>query len=180
MKFRAIVAALLLFPPVVIVLDADPKPREDRVGFPAGYETKFQSIRVANKTAKTLLGTIYANEKAASVGALGQLPYPNGSVIVMEWAQPLKSESDALLLDANGLWRKGDVVRVDVMRRESGYGEGYGAEHRSGEWEFASYRPDGTPIPLDAGVSCAACHRGATAERDFVFQGRFPPLQKND
>lgn len=176
MKIRAIVAALLLSSPVVIVLDADPKAMADRVGFPAGYQTKFQSIRVANKTGKTLLGTIYANEKAASVAALGDLPYPNGSVIVMEWAQPLKGEGDTLLLDANGLWRKGDVVRVDVMRRESGYGEGYG-DQRSGEWEFASYRSDGTPIPLDAGVSCAACHRDATAERDFVFQGRFPPLR---
>jgi len=169
MKLFVSLAALLLFA-------ADPG--ADRVPFPTDYAEKFQSIRVANKTAQTLLGTIYANEKAASLEDLTGLPYPNGSVIVMEWAQPLKDDKGALLLDANGLWRKGTVVRVDVMRRETGYGESYG-DKRSGEWEFASYRPDGTLLqPLDAAASCAECHRGATAERDFVFRGRFPPLDK--
>jgi hypothetical protein len=152
-------------------------PAQDRVGFPAGYPAKFHSIRVANKTGKTLLGTIYANEKAASVKDTADLPYPNGSMIVMEWAQPLKDENGALLLDADGLWRKGDVVRIDVMRREEGYGAAYG-ERRSGEWEYASYRQDGSLLqPVAAAVSCAECHRTASADRDFVFRGRFPPLQ---
>ncbi|HWA25727.1 MAG TPA: cytochrome P460 family protein [Lacunisphaera sp.] len=158
---------------------ADTSPAADRVGFPAGYAASFEAIRVANKTKVTNLGTIYANARAASVKGLGGLPYPDGSIIVMEWAEPLKGEDGALLTDANGLWRKGRVVRVDVMRRERGYGEAYG-EKRAGEWEFASYLPDGTRVE-SAGkpVSCAQCHRKAGVERDYVFQGRFPPLPGN-
>ena len=149
----------------------------DRVGFPQEYSTTFQAIRRANKTKPKLFATIYANGPATSVTQLGQLPYPDGSVIVMEWAEPRKDESGALLTDPQGLWLKGRVVRVDVMRREKGYGEAYGAE-RAGEWEFASYRPDGSPmVPPAQPVSCAGCHVRATAERDYVFQGRFPPLK---
>ena len=173
MRLPLTVAALLLA--TMIPVSADPA--QDRIGFPAGYQTKFQSIRVANKTGKTLLGTIYANEKAASIQDTADLPYPNGSMIVMEWAQPLKDANGALLVDADGLWRKGDVVRIDVMRREDGYGAAYG-KRRSGEWEFASYRPDGSLLqPVEAAVSCAECHQTATVGRDFVFRGRFPPLQ---
>jgi hypothetical protein len=170
MKLLLAVAGLLF------AMLPDAKTADDRVGFPADYQTRFQSIRASNKVAKTLLGTIYANEKAASIHEVAKLPYPNGSVIVMEWAQPLKDDRGALLVDGNGLWRKGEVVRIDVMRREAGYGASYG-EQRSGDWEFASYRPDGSVMQsAEAGGSCAQCHRTATAERDFVFRGRFPPL----
>jgi len=173
MRLPWILAGLLFATMISVAAD----PAKDRVGFPADYAVKFHSIRVANKTGQTLLGTIYANEKAASIKETADLPYPNGSIIVMEWAQPLKDENGTLQLDADGLWRKGDIVRVDVMRREKGYGEAYG-ERRSGEWEFASYRPDGSLLqPIETAVSCAECHRTASADRDFVFRGRFPPLQ---
>ena len=66
---------------------------------------------------------------------------------------------------------------IDVMRREAGYGESYG-ERRSGEWEYASYRPDGSFLqPIEKSASCAECHQTASASRDFVFRGRFPPLR---
>lgn len=149
----------------------------DRVGFPADYPTRYEIVRVANKTKVEKLGTIYANEKAASIHEASQLPYPAGSIIVMEWAQPLRDESGAPLTGADGLWRKGEVVRVDVMRREPGYGERYG-DSRSGEWEFATYNPDGSyQEPPEKSVSCAACHQQPGIDRDFVFRGRFPELE---
>ena len=82
------------------------------------------------------------------------------------------------LVDATGLWRKGKVVRVDVMRREKNYGESYG-ENRSGEWEFATYESTGALRTTVEGMSCAKCHQTATEARDYVFRGRFPPLAKN-
>jgi hypothetical protein len=74
------------------------------------------------------------------------------------------------------LWEKGEVVRLDVMRREAGYGAAYG-DKRAGEWEFASYKPDGSPIePKIDAAACAACHAKPGVARDFVFRGRFPSL----
>jgi hypothetical protein len=148
-----------------------------RVPFPADYATSFTVVRRANKTGQTLLGTIYANPAAAGVTDLAGLPYPTGAVLVMEWAKPLRDEKGGLIVDEAGLWRKGDVVRVDVMQHGPGYGESYGAK-RSGEWEFATYNPDTTlRIAPGAAQSCAACHRQAGAARDFVFRGRFPKIE---
>ena len=151
---------------------ADPA---DRVGFPADYRT-FALLRATNVTQQARLGTIYGNTSAASIHDLARLPYPNGSVLVMEWATPLKGSDGAPLVGADGLWKKGEVVRIDVMRREAGYGAVYGAK-RAGEWEFASYKPDGSPIePKIDASACAACHSKPGTARDFVFRGRFPSL----
>ena len=149
---------------------ADPA---DRVGFPAEYRD-YTVLRTANITTQGRLGTVYGNTKAASIGDPGKLPYPNGSVIVMEWATPLKAADGTPIVGADGLWKKGEVVRLDVMRREAGYGTAYG-EKRAGEWEFASYKPDGSPFaPKVDGGACAACHAKAGAARDFVYRGRLP------
>jgi hypothetical protein len=149
----------------------------DRVGLP-DYLSNFILIRSANKSQRNKLGAIYVNDKAASVGDIAQLPYPAGAIIVMEWSEPRKNASGVPEVDANGLWQKGEVVRVDVMRREPGYGEAYG-ESRSGEWEFASYLPDGRLLEApEKAISCAECHQKART-RDFVFRGRFPPIDQN-
>ena len=149
---------------------ADPA---DRVGYPADYRG-FAVLRTANITTQGRLGTVYGNAKASSVGELGKLPYPNGSVIVMEWATPMKAADGTPITGADGLWKKGEVVRLDVMRREAGYGAAYG-DKRSGEWEFASYKPDGSPFaPTIDASACAACHAKPGAVRDFVYRGRFP------
>ena len=108
----------------------------------------------------------------------GPVAMPDGSVLVMEWATPVKGADGAPVTGADGLWQRGDVVRIDVMRRQDGFGEAYG-DRRAGQWEFASYTPDGKPFaPAIDAAACAGCHRSATAARDFVFRGRFPALDQ--
>jgi Cytochrome P460 len=154
---------------------ADPA---DRVGFPSDYRG-YAVLRTANVTQQTRLGTISGNAKAASIDDVGKLPYPNGSVIVMEWATPRKAADGKPVTGADGLWEKGEVTRIDVMRREAGYGAAYG-DKRAGEWEFASYRADGRPFePAIDAAACAACHRKPGPARDFVFRGRFPAIATN-
>ncbi len=151
---------------------ADPA---DRVGFPADYP-RFAVLRAANITQQKRLGTIYANVPAASLHDVAKLPYPNGSVIVMEWATPIAGADGTPLTDADGLWKKGQVVRIDVMRREAGYGAAYG-DKRAGEWEFASYRADGTPFePKVDASACAACHASpASRATSYSAAGSRPP-----
>jgi len=164
--------------PALFAAESTPvaRPVAALVPFPQNYQTAFKVIRAVNAKRETKLGTIYANEPAASVGDLSKLPYPGGSIMVMEWSEPLRDEKGEPLLDASGLWRKGKVVRIDVMQREPGFGEVYG-ESRAGEWEFASYAPDGASMSgPKTSLSCAECHRKA-AERDFVFRGRFPAIE---
>ena len=152
---------------------ADPA---DRVGFPADYRS-YAVLRTANITTQARLGTIYGNGPAASIHDVAKLPYPNGAVIVMEWATPVKGADGAPVTGADGLWKKGEVVRLDVMRRGAGFGAAYG-DKRAGEWEFASYKPDGSPIePKIDAAACAACHSKPGTARDYVFRGRFPSLE---
>ena len=124
---RPLVFAAVIAPAVAIAIGqvhaADPA---DRVGFPAGYK-RFAVLRSTNVVRQKRLGTIYANGPAASIHDQAKLPYPNGSVVVMEWATPLAAADGTPLTGADGLWQKGAVVRIDVMRREAGYGAGYGS-----------------------------------------------------
>ena len=100
------------------------------------------------------------------------LPYPYGSVIVMETARALKDSQGKPQLDAQGGFRRGEVTGLHVMRRERGFGEAYGP-NRSGEWEYVEYRPDGTYLtPPQKSFSCAQCHLKAGPQRDFVYHGR--------
>jgi hypothetical protein len=146
------------------------------VGFVRDYASKFRVIRRTNVAASARVGTVYVNELATSVTTIEQLPYPYGSVIVFEWAETEKDAAGAPIVGPNGLWRRTGLAKIDVMRRETGFGEIYGAD-RAGDWEFATYKPDGVPMKTSTEtLACAKCHRGA-AVRDFVFRGRFPEME---
>lgn len=144
----------------------------DRVGFPADYRQGFKLLAVAARDDGSEIMTTYANAAAASVTQASQLPYPDGAVIVMEFAAPFRDGEGQLLRDSSGNLVKGEVAHVDVMRRGSGFGAMYGAQ-RAGEWEFASYSREGKTLiaPENAG-HCAACHMKAGVEKDFVFRSQ--------
>lgn len=147
-------------------------PATDRVGFPADYARNLRKVSDTVFNEKFGVSTVFTNELAASSPGFSQARYPNGSVIMMEFANPQRDGEGELLRDARGTPLKGEIVRIDVMRRGDGFGEAYG-ENRAGEWEFASYRPDGsTLMSPDKTAHCAGCHRNAGADKDFVFRTR--------
>jgi ketosteroid isomerase-like protein len=146
----------------------------DRVGFPRDYRTALKLLGVAEKQDEPSITTTYGNDLAASITHSSQLPYPYGTVIAMEFAHGVRDGEGQLMHDASSAPLKAEVTRVDVMRRGRGYGVAYG-ESRAGEWEFASYRPDGsTLLSPENSAACAACHLKAGAERDFVYRVRAP------
>ena len=123
---------------------------EDTVKFPSGY-TAFKQVRTTTVKQDPPHGTVFLNTQAAS-GERSSYPY--GSIIVMEW----RKEGP-----------KGAIARLDVMRKEKGFGASYGPD-RTGEWEYASYSPEGTLITgLAEARTCAQCHSKAGASRDFVY-----------
>ena len=151
----------------------EPAPKTDRVGFPTGYREKFEVLRTKVDKEKLKVVTVYGNSKAASVTNLSQMPYPNGSVLVMETAEAEKDVLGKPVLNAQGGLFAGKVLGMHVMRRGTGFGEAY-AEKRSGEWEYVEYKADGTYItPPEKSAACSACHIKAGEKRDFVYHGRF-------
>ena len=151
-----------------------PAPEVDRVGFPRDYREKFQVLRRVDRAEKQQVVTVYGNEKAASIDRADELPYPYGSVIVMETASALKDAQGKPLLDAEGHYRADKIAGLHVMRREKDFGKAYG-KNRTGEWEYVEYRADGSYItPPKRSFACAECHVKAGRARDFVYRGRLP------
>jgi uncharacterized protein (TIGR02246 family) len=151
----------------------------DRVGLPADYATCLHKLGDTVNDDRDGLTTVYANDLVAAVTNTEAAHYPNGSVILMEFAEPRRDGENQLLRDALGQPLKGSITHIDVMRRGGGFGEIYGAS-RAGEWEFASYRGDGSTLiaPSDA-VHCAGCHLNAGANKDFAFRQRsWSPLRE--
>ena len=145
-----------------MVEGGDPKvgPSIDRVGMPKDYRTGFEHVRTA-PAGKDQQLLVYLNEAAASVQGLDAVPYPYGSVIVAEWRR------------TDGKAGEDTTFRIDVMRRERGYGEAYG-DARTDEWEYVRYRTDGSHlVPPGESGWCSSCHQKAGKERDWVFHGRF-------
>jgi hypothetical protein len=149
-----------------------PAPTVDRVEFPKGYAVSFQVLRTVIKTNEQKVVTIYGNAAAASVTNAAQLPYPYGSVIVMETANVLTDAQAKPVPDAKGSQQKDKVIGLHVMRREKDFGQAY-ETNRAGEWEFVEYTADGAYItPPQKSGTCAECHVKATAKWDFVFRAR--------
>src|SRR5262249_16001377 len=136
-----------------------------------GYGQTFIVLRTVNKSMEHKVVTVYGNALAASVTNRAQLPYPYGSVLVMETASILLDSQGQPVLDAKRAVRKKDVTGLHVSRRGPGFGEAYG-KNRAGEWEYVEYKPDGTYITSpQKSSSCAECHVKAGAKRDFVYKG---------
>jgi len=144
----------------------------DQAGLPLDYARRLRQLGDTVQDAGNGLSTVYANELAAGAAASEGASYPDGSVILMEFAEAQRDGEDQLVRDAHGHPVKGAITHVDVMRRGAGFGASYG-ESRAGEWEFASYRRDGSTLiaPEKAG-HCAACHVKAGAAKDFVYRLR--------
>jgi ketosteroid isomerase-like protein len=144
----------------------------DRVGLPRDYATSMRRVSDTVYDEKSGLTTVFANDLAVSTAGFAQQHYPHGTVILMEFAQAARDGEGELLRDARGQLSKGPIDHIDVMRRGPGFGAAY-EEERAGEWEFASYRSDGSVrVASDNAAHCAACHRNAGADKDFVFRTR--------
>ena len=151
-----------------------PAPATDRVGFPEGYKEKYTVLRSINRTNEAKVVIIYGNDQAATVKQSSDLPYPDGSVIVMETSSTIKDAAGNFVVDAKGIAKPDKVLGMHVMRREKGFGEAYG-ENRSGEWEYVEYRADKSYFtPPQKSASCSECHIKAGAKRDYVYRGRLP------
>lgn len=176
--------SMLLFPAFVLALSAtaaetnSPAPAKDRVGFPKDYAKTYEVLRTVSREEGKKLVTVYGNPQAASVTNRMQLPYPNGSVLVMETAATIKDSEGKPAKDSSGVLQKDKILGLHVMRRGKDFGAAY-ASKRSGEWEFVEYRADGSYItPPQKSAACAECHIKAGAEKDFVYNGRFGAAEK--
>ena len=142
--------------------DVRPAPTEDRVGMPENYATDFKLLFVMDRPDRKLARAICGNDIAAQRKE-GE-PFAYGSVLLMiSYATKLDDNAQPVL-DESGHYIRSKLVTYHVMRKEKGFGEAYG-EHRSGEWEYAAYKADGSYENRPENTNfCAACHSGQGGE----------------
>jgi len=72
--------------------------------------------------------------------------------------------------DANGRFMKSKPIGVSVMEKRKGWGVEYPPEMRNGDWEYATFFPDGKPNEkANAGnKSCFMCHK-PHEKQDYVM-----------
>src|SRR5436190_400134 len=159
-----------------------PAPTIDRVGFPAGYEDTFHLLYTFDNYQNRQIRKVYGNDTAASVNPGQVFNFPYGSIILFESYTVQEDSAGEPVLDSNGRFIPANLTTIFVMRKEQGFGADY-KELRNGEWEYGSYRPDGTTATAPSGTgSCALCHltggslslsaasRNVGAQWDYVFR----------
>jgi plastocyanin len=144
-----------------------PAPAEDRVGFPEGYQSTYQTFFVMDRPDNKQVRVIYANDRAAAAHP-GDFPY--GSILVMETWRAVEDDAGDVVLDEDGRYQRDSLTGVFVMRKEPGFGAAY-EMNRTGEWEYVAFRPDKTYATTAANSApCAVCHTDAGGTRDWVYR----------
>ena len=159
-----------------------PAPTVDRVGFPAGYQDTFKLLYVFDNYQNRQIRKVYGNDVAASVTPGQVFNFPYGSIVLFESYTVKEDSNGEPVLDDKGRFIPNNLTTIFVMRKEIGFGADY-KEIRNGEWEYASYRPDGSTATAPSGTgTCALCHltggglalsaasRNVGAQWDYVFR----------
>ena len=170
---KAVLAATV----VVASFSASVMAGPEKITFPkdyASWERYAQVDRYDNKQYREL----YANPDVVKAVRAGK-PIPDGTVLAMAIYAAEVDEQGNPVKDDKGRFKKAKLTGVTVMEKRAGWGEEYAPELRNGNWEYASFMPDGTPNPSAADTKpCLTCHK-PHEKQDFVISlaslaGKFP------
>lgn len=149
---------------------APPAPTIDRITFNAvaNYKATFKKLLTFDRPDNGQIRVIWGNDLAANANPWD--PYPYGSILLFESFSSKRDPSGASQLDDNGRLVPDTLTALFVQMKSPGFGEAYGP-NRNGEWEYVTYRPDGsTQTAPSASAGCAICHLDAGAQNDYVFR----------
>jgi len=140
----------------------------DKITFPAGWE-KWERYGVVDRYDSKQYRELYARSEVVKAVRQGR-PIPDGAVLVMAIYAAQLDEKKNPVKDANGRFMKAKPIGVTVMEKRKGWGVEYPAEMRNGEWEYASFLPDGKPNPkANANIkNCFMCHK-PHEKQDYVM-----------
>lgn len=161
----------LLAIPLAAVLMAGcataPKPLNDgELAVPADYKSWPKFLSAVQRPDAKQVREIYMNPTGASATAAGG--FANGTVFVMENYAAKANPDGTLVTGADGKLVKGELLRVFVMGKNAGWGQGAAEPLRNGNWVYASYLASGQKGPEDL-ATCRTCHL-PLANKDFVHR----------
>jgi hypothetical protein len=140
----------------------------ERVAFPAGFETAFVHYNSVDRPDRKRVRLMYvspASDKAARPGE----PAPDGTILVMADKNARLDADGKPVLDSEGrMIPEGNFTAIFVMEKRAGWGATQPADMKNGDWDYASYKTDGTLNPEAKYQGCFSCHNNR-AGADFTF-----------
>jgi plastocyanin len=140
----------------------------EKIAYPAGWE-QWERYNVVDRYDTKRYHELYARSEIVNAVRAGK-PIPDGSALVLAmYAAEVDGKSNPVK-DVNGRFKKSKLISVGVMEKRKGWGVEYPAEIRNGDWEFASFLPDGKPNEkANAGIkACFMCHK-PHEKQDYVM-----------
>jgi plastocyanin len=138
---------------------------EEKVAFPANYKSGML-YNIVDREDQQEVHQQYASREAIEAAKAGR-PLPLGTVITSANYKALLDAQGNPLRDAKGSLLAGELSRIAVMEKRSGWGAEYPDDLRNGEWEFAVFTPDGKVNPQIPAKVCMECHK-PHAQLDYV------------
>ncbi len=144
-----------------------------RVELPKDFARTFHLYDKVDKVDRKIVRYLYVNKDALAQVKPGE-PFPDGMVLIMEDHGVVLEAGGAPVKTVDGrLQPTGRVRAVAVMEKRKGWGETnlFPPEKDNGDWEYASFKADGSPNPIKLDA-CYACHLPQTKDGlDFTFSG---------
>jgi len=112
------------------------------------------------------IADVYVNQVALASGN-GDAPLAGGSFIAMEVFTAKVDAGNQPIVDDKGRLIKDQLRAINVMEKRPGWGVEYSDKIRNGEWEYASFNPQGVKS-TNSTQSCFECH-GTLRDLPFDF-----------
>jgi Cytochrome P460 len=151
------------------IMTPPPKPINDgELAVPADYKSWPKFLSAVQRPDAKQVREIYMNNAGANGTPGGG--FPNGTVFVMENYAAQANLDGTLKNGSDGKLMKGELLRVFVMGKDAGWGEGALEALKNGSWVYTSYLADGKQKGPEDLNTCRACHLPLTAKKDFVHR----------
>lgn len=140
----------------------------ERVGYPAGFEARFVLYNTVNRPDRKQIRFLYVSPEADEAAQPGK-PLPHGTVLVMADHNAKLDADGNPVINADGRFiPEAGTIAIHVMEKRFGWGQEQPPDMRNGDWDYASFKPDGTLNTEIKTSGCFACHHNRPA-RDFTF-----------
>lgn len=139
---------------------------QTRVKFPSNYKREFTHYLTINFPDKKEVRYYYANRAAIDAAREGK-PLPEGSFL---FAEVYKAKLDAgkPVTGKDGFFQPGELAFFTAMQTDGGWGDGFPAELRNGNWNYAVFKTDQSLRPGTNQAKCLACHKPLD-KQSYVF-----------
>jgi plastocyanin len=141
----------------------------EKIKFPSDY-LKGELYQTLDRPDNKQYRELYATPGAIAAVRKGQ-PIPAGTVLTLVQWSVEQDANGVPVKDANGRFKKKDIIAHTVMEKQKGFGADYPADWpRNGDWEYAVFTPEGLPnAKANANnKACFTCHL-PHAKQDFVI-----------